>query len=129
MPSTVTSTASVETELLRRLTDIEKQITDLEAERKAVQRLLVKVRSDNAGVKDVTRRNSLSRIIIEHCIIETSTNSGTPVPSTTLFRQAKAEVRDLKENTFRSHLHRMKAKGLIEPLYSGGPWRLRPPKL
>ena len=128
MPPTTAPTASLENELSKRLADIEKQISDLEAERKVVQRLMLKVRSENVGTKDVTRRNSLQRILIERRIIETITNAHAPVSSHVIYNAVKDEVGDVRDNTFRSHLHRLKIKGVIEPQYKGGPWRLRPVK-
>ncbi|MBI1321181.1 MAG: hypothetical protein GC168_19825 [Candidatus Hydrogenedens sp.] len=128
MPPPTESPASIENELLRQLTNIDKQISDLEAERNAIKRLLIRVRNENVGTKDVTRRNSISRIIIERAIIETINRAAEPVSSKEIYKNINNDGYNLKENTFRSHLHRMKEKGLIEQLYRGGSWRLKPAK-
>jgi hypothetical protein len=116
---------SVETELLRRLSEIEAHISDLESERKAIQRLIIKARNEGSANKDITRRNSLARILIENKILQTldiSENNTATIKI--LYYAAKSVVPSLKGNTFRSHLHRMNKKGLIEPAHRGGSWRL-----
>ena len=123
MPPVIHHPSSTENELLRRLLEIEAQITDLEAERKVIQRLLQKVRKDEIGNKDVTRRNSVSRVIVETRIIQVLNNAKKPLSSNMLYNDVKSYIGDLKENTFRSHLHRMKLKGVIEQTYRGGPWK------
>ncbi|NYZ17560.1 hypothetical protein HL658_33880 [Azospirillum sp. RWY-5-1] len=116
--------ASIESELLRRLSEIESQIADLEAERNALQRLIAKVRLEESGNKDVKRRNSLSRIIVEGKILELLKSSSGPVSGNVLYKSTLSVVPSLKDVTFRSYLHRMKEKGLIEPAKGIGFWRM-----
>lgn len=107
-------TSPIERQLLDQIDDIGRRITELEAEQAALRRLLAKVRFKGAVVKGVTRRNSFRRIAIENRIIEILGESGRYVSGSEVFRQIKMNNRSIKPSTFRSYLHRLKEKGLIE---------------
>ncbi len=110
-------------ELLAQLGNIERQISELEGERKAVQRLLTKLRQQNLENHDVTRRDSFDRLLVEKQILDTLRGRSRETSTADLFRQARSVNYGLKDATFRSHLHRMKKKGTItSPKW--GFWRI-----
>jgi DNA-binding transcriptional ArsR family regulator len=114
-----------ESGLVRQLADIERKITELSGERDALKRLIVRVRRQNMLQRDVTRKNSLDRILIENRILEVLREAGDEaVYARELFAQARNIHYQLKETTFRSHLHRLKSKGLIMPHPFRGRWML-----
>lgn len=106
--------STVETKLLEQIKEIDQRVTELNAEKSALQRLFFKVRRENVAAHDVTRKNSVNRILIENKILETLDDAGGVVSSRKLFQSARGAIYELKESTFRSHLHRMKARGLIQ---------------
>jgi hypothetical protein len=109
-------TSSVERRLIAELTDLERKIGEMVRERESIQRILLRLRAQNAVIRrtDVTRKNSGERILIETSILETIQNAKKAVPTHRLYSTAQSIVYHLKENTFRSHLHRMKKRGLIK---------------
>ncbi|PQA87983.1 hypothetical protein [Hyphococcus luteus] len=115
----------VEQRLLSELEEIRKQISALEAEHASIERLLVKLRRENVAKREVTRTNSIDRLLVETQVVEFLKESGRPVPTSKLYNYARVTVRELKENTFRSQLHRMKKRGLIySPKGRRGEWKL-----
>lgn len=106
----------------RQITAIEKDIRDLEEEKKALQRLLLKARQDNTQNKQVVRKNSVNRIMVENKIIDTLRQSSKPLSNHDLYNAAKIVVYNLKQPTFRSYIKRMKDAGSIEP--KNGRWIL-----
>ncbi len=106
--------STVETKLLKQIEEIDQRVTELNAEKSALQRLFLKVRRENVAAHDVTRKNSIIRILIENKILETLDDAGGVVSSRKLFQSAREVFYELKESTFRSHLHRMKARGIIQ---------------
>lgn len=95
---------------------------ELNAERDALHRQLIKARWDNHHLRDVNRKNSASRVMVEQRILSALEVATKPMTSRQLFSVARIANYSLKETTFRTHLHRMKAKGLIENV-SRGKWR------
>jgi hypothetical protein len=75
--------------------------------------LLLKVRRENLSLRDVTRKNSFDRILIENRILEVVKAAKREVPTTRLFLAAREINPQIRNSTFRSYLHRMKAKGMI----------------
>ena len=114
---------ALESKLVAQLTDIDTKIAELSLEKLALQRILKKTREQRIVSKDVTRKNSFSRIIIEQKIIETLQSSGRNCTSSYLLMHARSINFNLKPTTFRSYLHRLKARGVIEPT-ERGEWRL-----
>ena len=109
----------LETHLLAELTDVEQQIAKLEAQRDALRDLVLKARRENATLRDVTRKNSFDRILIESRVMNLLRAATKPVPARRLY-WAAAEINPrLRNTTFRSHLHRLKSKGLIESKVHG----------
>jgi len=103
---------------------IEARIKELNQEKMALQRQLVKARREGAGIADVNRKNSVTRIMIENKVIEALKGSAKPLNSRALYIAAQYVDFQLKSTTFRTYLHRMKNKGMI--VYAGkvGVWKL-----
>jgi len=120
--------AELEAQILAELAEIEQKIGDLVTERTALQRMLTRVRQKNLGNKDVTRRNSYDRILVEDQILDALKDAaGSPLTVRELYARAKATIYQLKDSTFRSHLHRMKQRGLVKPSNIRGRWLIAPP--
>jgi hypothetical protein len=103
---------------------IDKEMKQLFQEKKALERQLMQLRSRDAKLKDVSRKNSVNRVLVESEIVETLTRKGRPITSKDMFRIVQASLGTLNENSFRTYLHRMKLRGLIESTGERGAWRL-----
>jgi DNA-binding transcriptional ArsR family regulator len=115
--------ATLEQQLVAELADIERKIGELEQERSAVQRMLLRARQENLLNRDVTRKNSFNRILVENKILETLEKSNKFVRTSELYSEAQRVVYSLKDQTFRSYLHRLKERGLIEASLNRGFWK------
>jgi hypothetical protein len=104
----------LEAHLLAEVSDVEQQIAKLQAQRDTLRDLLFKARRENATLRDVTRKNSFDRILIESRVMNLLLAASKPVPTQRLYWAATEINPRLRNNTFRSHLHRLKSKGLIE---------------
>lgn len=114
-----------ELKLLREMEEIRQRIAELEQERQALQRLLVRARQENITLGEVGRKNSLDRAVIEQKVCDELRTAGKPLRSFELIRLARSVVHNLKDSTFRSHLHRMKKRGLIRNSKNrAGVWEL-----
>lgn len=116
-----------EQRLQRELEEIELKLKELTADREALHRQLIKARWENHHLRDVNRKNSAVRVMVEQRVLSALEDASKPMTSRQLFAVARLANYALKENTFRTHLHRMKAKGLIENV-SRGKWRSAPEK-
>lgn len=97
-------------------------VRELLRDKAALERQLILARREDTSIRDVSRKNSVNRIMIEKRII--SALERKPNRSThTLYKEAKEVSFDLRENTFRTQLHRMKNKGLIQTA-GRGKWLL-----
>jgi hypothetical protein len=105
----------LEAQLLQELKSIEERISELMAEKATVQRLIVSVRRKNPALAkiDVTRKNSIKRVLTESVVLESIKNSTKPRKTHELYSEMLKVDSDLKESTFRSTLHRMKRRGVI----------------
>lgn len=101
--------------ILSQLEEIEHKMAELRDEKAALQRLLTKARQRDFAIKDVTRKNSLGRIVVENKILEILRDARGAISARELYDAAVSVSFDLKDNTFRSYLHRLKARGLIAP--------------
>lgn len=108
-----------ERRLMREIEDIELRMKELSDERDALRRQLIKARWENHHLRDVNRKNSASRVMIEQRVLSALEQASKPLTSRQLFEVARLANFELKENTFRTHLHRMKAKGLIRSVGRG----------
>jgi superfamily II RNA helicase len=123
LPDEDSSTTSYyERRLQQEIEAIELKLKELTAERDALRRQLIKARWENHHLRDVSRKNSASRVLVEQRVLAALEQATKPMTSSQLFSVARLANFELKENTFRTHLHRMKSKGLIENV-SRGRWR------
>jgi superfamily II RNA helicase len=123
LPDEDSSTTSYyERRLQQEIEAIELKLKELTAERDALRRQLIKARWENHHLRDVSRKNSASRVLVEQRVLAALEQTTKPMTSRQLFSVARLANFELKENTFRTHLHRMKSKGLIENV-SRGRWR------
>lgn len=111
----------LEATLLEEIADISAQIRDLLNQKNSVERILLKARqqSDLVQRTDVTRKNSVSRILVEGAVVQSLERATGPVSAWSLYKEARLMVPQLKENTFRSYLFRMKIRGIIARAGSG----------
>jgi len=115
---------SVEDQLVAQLTEIEAKIVELEAERRAVQRMIVTARRQGADAEPALRKNSAQRVIIETKILDFLRRFRKPATSALILNAVKQDHRSLNAATFRSYLHRMHQRGLISRSDEKGRWRL-----
>ena len=112
-----------EQRLQREIESLDSQIQKLRDEQNALKRQLVKARWENSAIKDVSRKNSANRVMIEQRILAELERNPTATTTRKLYQTALVANFELRENTFRTYLHRMKQKGLIESP-NRGRWRL-----
>ena len=120
----LTNQAYYEKRILLEIEEINSRIRDLTLEKIALQRQLVKAKADNSGVKNNVRKNSINRVMIETKVIESLEKAIKPMSTKALYKIGMVANFELKENTFRTHLHRMKKRGVIENGGNRGKWRI-----
>lgn len=113
--------------LLAELAHIEKKIGDLVREKVAISSVLLRIRREDVALRDVHRKNSINRIMVENAVLAHLTEAKKPLETRVLFKIANDVLHDVKAVSFRSTLHRMKGKGLIASK-ADGLWVLPPPK-
>jgi hypothetical protein len=74
---------------LAQITSVEQEITKLAAERDTLRDLLFRVRRENSTLRDVTRKNSFERILIENRILNILKAASKPVKSQRLWWAAQ----------------------------------------
>jgi hypothetical protein len=111
-----------EARLARDIQDLETEISRLYEAKLVLQRLLGEARRRERSGPVVKRRNSADRVMIETAI-RRALYGKQSVRSRDIYDQVKKVSHDLKHSTFRSHLHRMKEKGLILQ-HGRGSWKL-----
>jgi hypothetical protein len=112
-----------ERRLIREIEEIDLRIKELTDEKAALKRQLMKARWENDSLKDVSRKNSGNRVMIEQRVLDALKATTKSCSTPDLYKEALKANFELKENTFRTYLHRMKEKGLI--VNAGrGMWRL-----
>src|SRR5947209_8511156 len=104
----------LENHLLAQITSIEQEMSKLATERDTLRDILLKVRRENSTLHDVTKKNSFDRILIESRIMNLLKAASKPVPTSRLWWAAQEINPRLRNTTFRSYLHRLKSKQLIE---------------
>jgi hypothetical protein len=125
MSATIQPDAMLETRLLNELARIDHDIRNLQSERASVERLLLKVRRENIARIGVTRKNSAGRLLIEKAILDRLKVQTKPIKTEKLLRDVRSIDPTVKDATFRSYLHRLKARGAIEDVQSmHGYWRM-----
>jgi len=114
---------TLEREILSQIGELENSILQLELEKKALMKFLTKTRKEKENNREVSRKNSVKRIMIENVVLETLQSARKAISTGQLFQSARVLDRELNSNTLRSHLIRMKARGLIESPERGF-WRI-----
>jgi hypothetical protein len=112
----------MESAIAKQIADIENRIKDLEAEKSALERLLLRTRQENVDARDVPRKNSVNRVLIERKIFDALNKAQKPLSNRDLYFEARSVVINLNENTFRSHIKRLKDAGKLVPI--GNQWKL-----
>ncbi len=116
-----------ERRLLQEIDEIEIRIKEFQNQKQALKALLVKSQRDDIIVRQITRKNSADRILMETRILNTLRASKHPVHNSTLYKAALSVDTHLKKNTFRSYLHRLKKRGDIKnPNNRSGQWVIVP---
>ncbi|HTB03546.1 MAG TPA: hypothetical protein VK804_24010 [Bradyrhizobium sp.] len=117
--------AEVEKKILQEIADRKRQIAGIQQEIDTFERMLMKSRQQQVLITqtDVTRKNSINRILVENSVLNSLKSSGRPSKTRSLYRDAALIVGTLKEGTFRTILHRMKNRGLITSV-SDGKWQI-----
>lgn len=110
--------------LMREIEEIDTRISELSQEKSALQRQLTKAHWEASALKDVSRKNSGTRIMVEQRILDALRDAQKPLNSDALFSAAKRANFDLKPTTFRTYLLRLKEKGNIKPAGRRGLWAL-----
>lgn len=112
-----------ERRLQREIEQIEIKLKELTAERDALRRQLMKVRWERHHLKDVSRKNSAGRVLVEQRIVNALKEEKNPINSKKLLAYARIANFSLKENTFRTYLYRMKKRGIIKSV-GRGLWKI-----
>ncbi|WP_441268661.1 hypothetical protein AB7G19_29865 [Bradyrhizobium sp. 215_C5_N1_1] len=116
----------LERRLLLELKEIETKIGLLTQEKATLERLLLTVRRRNPLTMrtDVTRKNSVRRVLVESVVVENLRNSKSGSRKThELLREMQIVDPQMNPSTFRSTLHRMKARGIVANPRDGA-WEL-----
>lgn len=103
---------------------IEAQIKTLKSEKSALIKQQAKARAERTGLQAITRKNSINRVLAENSIIEALRLYKKPLSTDELYKNARLTNFDLKTNTFRTYLHRMKKRDLIKTAKHVGWWEL-----
>jgi hypothetical protein len=113
----------LEREILAHIDGIDKEISKLKSERLKAERMLFRARRDRQGLKDINRKNSLDRVIIENRIVQILTLEKTHMSIKQIYKDVLMMDSTVKESTFRSHIHRLSEKGLIKNSGIRGYWK------
>lgn len=114
-----------ERRLMQAIEEVDARIKELQDEKTALMRQLRVARWENDSLKDVNRKNSGVRVMVERRVLDALRAAKKPVTSDALYKEALKANFELKDGTFRTHLHRMKAKGLLQSA-GWGLWRISP---
>lgn len=114
----------IELVITKQIEEVDLQLRELEAEKRALQRLLLKTRQNNIQNRQVTRKNSINRILVENTILETIRRSESAVNNNQLYNATLIVLNNLNKSTFRTYIKRMKDAGLI--VSKGRSWTIAP---
>lgn len=106
------------------LKGVEARIKELEQEAVVLRRQLAKAHAERTGLRAVPRKNSINRVLAENAVLEGLREHKRPLPTAVLYKRALSTNPQLRENTFRTYLHRMKNRGLIKTARRAGEWEL-----
>ena len=114
-----TQTQSLAEQLATQIADIERKIADLQRERQVHQRILARTLAHDAAQTQVSRRNSVTRILAEKVILDLLNSAPDKIFSSNKISEAvRLFDPSIKPVTLRSYLHRLKARGEIRPSVS-----------
>ena len=130
MPNLVDSSA-LPSNIRAQLVEIERRIADLIAVRQGLLRMSLWVGNDNMEGPKRIGSNSYNRLLIEREIVDAlNAAEGISLPTRDLFNRARAANPTLKYSTFRSHLTRLKDRGIIDSeTRAHGCWKLPGPSI
>ncbi|WP_413875706.1 hypothetical protein [Albidovulum sp.] len=112
-----------EQRLMREIEEIDTRIRELRQEQDALKRQLMKARWESSALKEVSRKNSANRVMVERRVLDELKGAQKPLTTSALYKGALQANFELRANTFRTYLHRMKERGLIESVRRGY-WRI-----
>ncbi|MFA8387621.1 MAG: hypothetical protein ACEPO2_18540 [Pelagibaca sp.] len=112
----------LEEALIIELTEVLERSKELEAEAAALRRQIAKAAAKRQGLEFATRKNSINRVLAENSVLEALRASEKPLKTHDLYKAARQTNSFLKENTFRTYLHRMKKRGVIKTARRVGEW-------
>lgn len=114
-PMNPTTFSQLENTLLIQIENISGQIRELLQQKHSLEQVLVRARQQSELVRrtDITRKNSINRVLVEGSIRKSLQDAKEPVRTKDLYQDARLMVPTLRENTFRSHLFRMQKRGLL----------------
>jgi hypothetical protein len=124
--SDLISSSELAAQLLGQITEIERRIASLIEFRDGLKRAFVGVNKGDLKVPGDVPLNSCNRVLIEGMILDLLESAdGRPLQTRELFSGTLSVSAHLKYTTFRSHLHRLKKRGLISAEdRTYGSWRL-----
>lgn len=114
---------TLERQLILQIAIKNREIAHLQSEKAVLERLLYKARKQEISNREVTRSNSVGRVMAENAImakIDAGPKMGVSV--TALELAARGAVPGLGQSTFRSHIYRLRERGIIESP-TRGVWR------
>lgn len=116
---------SVEARLLSKLGRVEVRLRELQAEKAALQRLIMEFRREDPQKREVGRRRSIKKAVMEERILEMLRVAPRPMSSGLIHERLLAAGHDVNPSTLRSYVRRLAERGLIEKSTSEFPgWRL-----
>jgi hypothetical protein len=114
---------TLEERLISEIARKEREIALLQQERDALNRLLLQAKKSEVAGREAVRSSSVKRVMAEDAIIRRLRANA---PSDISIEHLELVVRAIGINspaTLRSHLHRLKERGIIESV-TRGRWRL-----
>lgn len=114
----------LERALTQELSEVEARIRELQDEASALRRQIGKAAAKRQGFEFASRKNSLNRVLAENSVLEALREASGPLSTDTLFKRARLTNPSLKQNTFRTYLHRMKLRGALFTARRAGEWKL-----
>lgn len=104
----------LENALIERLDRLERRIQKMREEQEAIRLALSSHRGERLRYKGALRKNSFTKLLVERRIQNALRKNGRRMAIDKLYEVvAVVDGERMPESTFRSHLHRMKAEGLI----------------
>ena len=85
------SSKALEIRLLGELARLNRQISELEKDKVSLERILVRIRKEDLSSRDVSRKNSAGRLLVEKAILDRlrESKADRPVPIGELWKAAR----------------------------------------